>query len=65
MSSKPKPCTLGKRHSWAFVKNRIITTRGVRTASISQRGVYRCECGAVKLGEPASAFAYAGGESNG
>lgn len=47
-----KACTLGKRHKWAFIKNVITTTHGIRTASISSRGLYRCACGARKHGEP-------------
>lgn len=46
-----KPCTVGKRHTWKFVKNVIVTTHSARTASISQRGLYVCECGARKHGE--------------
>lgn len=46
-----QPCSLGKQHSWQFVKNVVLTTHGIRTASISQRGLYRCECGARKHGE--------------
>ena len=46
-----KPCTLGKRHRWQFVKNVIQVTNGVRTARVSQRGIYRCECGSRKYGE--------------
>ncbi len=46
-----QPCSVGKRHKWEFVKNVILTTHGIRTASISQRGLYRCECGARKHGQ--------------
>lgn len=46
-----QPCSLGKRHKWEFVKNVVLTTHGIRTASISQRGLYRCECGARKHGQ--------------
>lgn len=52
MSEKIKPCTLAKRHAWTFVRNRICTYINRRSAQISQRGVYRCECGAKNLGEP-------------
>ena len=58
MGNKLKPCTLGKRHSWAFVKNVITKHQNGRTVHISERGAYRCECGARKLGEPAHAFQY-------
>lgn len=44
-------CTLGKRHKWAFVKNITVMTKNGNTARISQRGAYRCECGATKNGE--------------
>lgn len=48
-----KPCTLGKRHKWVFALNRIVQSGGPSTIRISKRGVYRCECGAQKFGEPA------------
>ena len=52
MSQMIKPCTLAKRHAWTFVRNRICTNINGSSAQISQRGVYRCKCGARKLGEP-------------
>lgn len=53
-----KPCTLGKRHKWAFVKNVVTQYQQGSTVRISQRGKYQCECGARKLGEPAHPFQY-------
>lgn len=47
-----KACTIGKRHKWAFVKNVIMSTNGIRHATISERGIYRCECGVRKYGQP-------------
>lgn len=52
MAEKIKPCSLAKRHSWEFVRNRITKYINGRTVHLSQRGVYRCECGAKKLGDP-------------
>ena len=46
-----KPCTLGKRHRWQFVKNVVITRLNGRFGVISRRGLYRCECGQTKYGE--------------
>lgn len=47
-----KPCKLGKRHKWEFAHNRITQSGGPRTVRISKRGVYRCACGATKIGGP-------------
>ena len=50
-----KPCTLGKRHKWEFVKS--ITSQKVHlsakgtTVQLSMRGLYRCQCGEKKLGD--------------
>ena len=56
-----EPCTLGKRHSWAFVGNVIKRHQNGRTFHISERGKYRCECGQRKYGEPA--YPYQQGET--
>lgn len=48
--NKPKPCTLGNRHSWQFRGNVTTTQRSGQTARISKRGIYRCACGARKHG---------------
>lgn len=48
-----KPCTLGKRHRWAFRHDVITTYMNGRIGRVSKRGLYRCECGAEKLGNPA------------
>lgn len=52
MAEKTKPCALETRHRWTFVRNRICTYTNVGDARISQRGVYRCACGAKKIGAP-------------
>lgn len=46
-----KPCTIGKRHRWTFVRNVVTRYQSGRTVRLSQRGLYRCECGAAKYGE--------------
>ena len=46
-----KPCTVGKRHKWAFVKNQIHTTYMGNSARIRKIGVYKCECGQRKIGQ--------------
>lgn len=55
-----RACTLGKRHKWAFVRNVITQYQNGRTVRISERGAYRCECGAFKYGEPAYPFQQGG-----
>ncbi|WP_176461557.1 hypothetical protein [Pseudomonas aeruginosa] len=40
-----KPCTLGKRHSWTFVRNVVTSHLSGRVGRITKRGLYRCECG--------------------
>lgn len=53
--SKTKPCTLGPKHKWQWVKN--VTIRNVTISSrgtsvrISLRGLYQCECGADRIGK--------------
>lgn len=49
-----KPCTLGPRHTWAFVKNASVgsltpTSRG-SFGRFTLKGLYRCACGATKYG---------------
>ena len=51
MSSKIKPCPLGKRHKWNFRKNVIRKTINYSTITLSSVGLYQCECGARKYGE--------------
>lgn len=46
-----KKCTLGKRHKWNFVKNVTIERRSFTSIQISNRGLYKCECGERKYGE--------------
>lgn len=53
--SKTKPCTLGPKHKWQWVKNVTIksvtiTSRG-SSMRISLRGHYKCECGADRIGK--------------
>lgn len=46
-----KACTIGKRHKWAFVCNRIRTTYSAFSARISKVGIYECACGQKKVGQ--------------
>lgn len=50
MSARIRPCTRGTRHSWSFVKNVTVSQIGMRSASFSSVGLYRCACGARKHG---------------
>lgn len=45
-------CTIGKTHSWEWVKNVTIIIQTLRTASFRKKGVYKCACGETKHGEP-------------
>lgn len=45
-----KPCTIGKRHKWVFVRNQIRTTYMGSSVRLSKVGIYRCECGQCKAG---------------
>lgn len=58
MAVKQKPCTLGPKHKWAWVKDKTVTTGTVgmysATRQISRKGVYKCGCGAAKYGEARS-----------
>ncbi len=53
--SKTKPCTIGPKHKWQWVKNVTIkkVTIGPRGSSmhVSLRGLYKCECGADRIGK--------------
>ena len=51
MKPKTKPCALGKRHKWTWVKNVTKTTQVGRSVHIAAKGRYKCECGATKIGE--------------
>ena len=52
--SKTKLCTIGPKHKWQWVKNVTINklTIGPRGSSmhVSLRGIYKCECGADRIG---------------
>lgn len=49
-----KPCTLGPKHQWTFVRNVEVGAVQVgRLGSVgrfSLKGLYRCQCGAAKNG---------------
>lgn len=49
-----KACTLGPKHGWAFVRNvqvgSVTVGRQGSVGRFSLKGLYRCECGAVKHG---------------
>lgn len=47
-----KPCSIGPRHAWMWVKNVTNSQIGGRSASFTLRGLYRCACGAKKIGAP-------------
>jgi hypothetical protein len=47
-----KPCTIGKRHKWVFVRNVTRKYQNGRTVQLTLKGGYRCECGATKYGQP-------------
>lgn len=51
---KQKPCTLGPRHKWEWVRDTTVKhvslgTLGSRM-SISRKGIYKCNCGGLKYG---------------
>lgn len=55
MAAKQKPCTLGSKHKWIWVRNITISTikytpRGT-TGHHSLRGEYKCECGEIRIGQ--------------
>lgn len=49
-----KPCTKGTRHKWTWVKDSTVKSIHIGAiggrATISRKGVYKCECGEVKYG---------------
>lgn len=45
-----KPCTLGKRHKWDFVKNTMVRRETIHTVHLAQVGIYACACGLRKQG---------------
>ncbi len=52
MRKTTKPCSLGPRHKWQLIRNQIVQSGGPTTVRISKRGIYRCDCGETKQGEP-------------
>lgn len=56
MSAKPKQCTFGPKHKWVWLKNTRIGkgsfAGGGHTVQISLKGIYKCECGEKKIGQP-------------
>lgn len=54
--SKVPPCTIGPKHKWTWVVNftqgsMTFSSRG-STGRLTLKGKYRCECGAVRIGQP-------------
>lgn len=54
MTALTKPCKIGPRHKWTWLKNIASSQVGGRGAYayFTLRGIYRCECGAKKVGRP-------------
>ncbi len=54
MTAPTKPCKNGPRHKWTWLKNVASSQVGGRGtyAYFTLRGLYRCECGAKKVGVP-------------
>lgn len=51
--NKPKPCTIGPRHKWEWVRNITVSSHaGGGCLLLSSKGRYKCQCGAVKVGAP-------------
>lgn len=51
-----KKCTNGPRHKWEWLKDVTnvsvtVDSRGTRK-KLSRRGIFKCECGACKEGQP-------------
>jgi hypothetical protein len=55
MSAK-NPCTNGPRHKWDWVKDvtnvKVSITSTATRKTFSRRGVFKCECGATREGQP-------------
>ncbi len=54
--TKVPPCDIGPKHKWTWIKkvaNQSITysSRGT-SMRMSLRGLYKCECGTRKYGQP-------------
>ena len=52
MADKIAKCKLFPRHQWGWVKNVWLHHVTTRSARASKRGVYRCDCGEAKFGQP-------------
>lgn len=52
---KTNSCNLNPKHKWQWVKNVTIKNVTIRphgsTMRISLRGLYKCECGAERIGK--------------
>ena len=59
--TKTKPCTLGPKHKWAWKRNTSLSNMTIgpmgSTVRVSLRGLYLCECGERRLGQPSNAGA--------
>jgi hypothetical protein len=51
-------CTKGARHKWDWVQDRTFKSGSFGPSGarmhLSRKGIYKCECGALKYGEPRS-----------
>lgn len=49
-----KKCTLNPKHKWTWVKDKTVQSGSFGTSGCtirtSRKGVYKCECGALKYG---------------
>lgn len=56
MTVPTKPCKIGPRHKWTWLKNVASSQVGGRGvyAYFTLRGLYRCACGAQKIGGPSN-----------
>lgn len=54
MAAKQKPCTIGPKHKWDWIKDttvRNVSLGGLGgSMSISRKGIYTCACGQRKYG---------------
>ena len=51
-----KPCTIGPRHRWEWIKNisvgSLVHTRRGTLGKFTLKGLYKCQCGHKKYGQP-------------